>query len=252
MTDGRRIRFAKIKLVGLMWWYGLEGHIRRLELSPINTWQGMKAKLQEKFMPSHYHVKDCEQRINSRPTSNIFEECMQRLDAISTRNRVVESSRLNIVRLDTRPITKLPQPKQASVEHMHHVISKSKEVVKDTISTKLMSQETGCVPNLPKVEENHISKAENVPIFEEKDLQEVANTVAEVVRVPTQESCVPCALETNKLKQPATGSESKTPLEGNKLPLKLFDIEPDNIRMNGPKSAAQDLVAFERFSVYFN
>ncbi|KAG5538987.1 hypothetical protein RHGRI_019513 [Rhododendron griersonianum] len=110
-----------------------------------------------------------------------------------------------------------------------------------------MSQETGCVPNLPKVEENQISKAENVPIFEEKDLQEVANAVAEVVRVPTQESCVPCALETNKLKQPAAGSESKTPLEGNKLPLKLFDIEPDDIRMNGPKSAAQDLVAFRDF-----
>ncbi|KAI8535597.1 hypothetical protein RHMOL_Rhmol10G0186400 [Rhododendron molle] len=59
--DDRRIRFVKIKLVGLAqrWWYGLQDHIRRIELPLINTWQAMKAKLQEKYMPSYYHVKDC-------------------------------------------------------------------------------------------------------------------------------------------------------------------------------------------------
>lgn len=34
--------------------------------------------------------------------------------------------------------------------------------------------------------------------------------------------------------------------------MKLFDIEPDDIRKNQPKFAAQDLVEFIRISCYFN
>ncbi|KAG5528451.1 hypothetical protein RHGRI_029211 [Rhododendron griersonianum] len=157
----------------------------------------MKAKLQEKYMPSHYHVKDCEQRGNSRPVSNLFEECMQRLDAINTRNRVAASSRLNIARLDTT--TKPPRPKQASVGHAHQVTPKPKGVVKDTSSTKLMSKATDYVPNPAGVEEDQISKPENAP-------------VVEVAKVATQESRVPCAFETNKPKQSAPESKNSMPL----------------------------------------
>ncbi|KAG5524180.1 hypothetical protein RHGRI_030994 [Rhododendron griersonianum] len=201
MTDDRKIRFAKMKLVGLaqMWWYGLEGRIRRLELPPINTWQAMKTKLQEKYMPSHYHVKDCEQhgRGNSRPVSNLFEECMQRLDAINTHNRVAASSRLNIARLDTT--TKPPLPKQASVGHAHQVTPNPKGVVKDTSSTKLMSKAIDYVPNPAGVEEDQISMPKNAP-------------VVEVAKVATQESRVPCAVETNKPKQSAPKSKNSMPL----------------------------------------
>ena len=44
MTDDRRVRFSKMKLVGLakIWWTGVEGDIRRMGLSPINTWEEMR------------------------------------------------------------------------------------------------------------------------------------------------------------------------------------------------------------------
>ena len=37
MVDDRRVRFAKMKIVGLaqIWWHGLEGDMRRLGLPPI-------------------------------------------------------------------------------------------------------------------------------------------------------------------------------------------------------------------------
>ncbi|KAA8545287.1 hypothetical protein F0562_020071 [Nyssa sinensis] len=41
MTDGRRLRFAKMKIVGLakVWWTGVEGDIRRLGQPPIEVTQ---------------------------------------------------------------------------------------------------------------------------------------------------------------------------------------------------------------------
>ncbi|KAG5530289.1 hypothetical protein RHGRI_025298 [Rhododendron griersonianum] len=142
-------------------------------------------------------VQVCEQHVNSRPISNVFEERMQRLDAISLRNRVMERSRLNIARRNTivEAITKPPQAKQASMEHADQVTQELKGLLKIQTLQSLL-----------------------------KDLQEVANTVAEVARVGIQESSVPCALETNKLKQPAAGSENIKPEEP--LPLLLQPYPP--------------------------
>lgn len=59
MSDERRVRFVKMKLVSLakVRWNGFEGDIRRLGQPPIATWQEMKAKLREKYMPPNYHDK---------------------------------------------------------------------------------------------------------------------------------------------------------------------------------------------------
>jgi len=48
-----------MKLVSLakVWWNGFEGDIRRLGQPPIATWQEMKAKLREKYMPPNYQDK---------------------------------------------------------------------------------------------------------------------------------------------------------------------------------------------------
>ena len=70
MMDDQKVRFAKMKLVGLakVWWTKVEAHIRRMGLPPVSPWQEMemKAKLQEKYMPTNYHDKLCEQLINLR------------------------------------------------------------------------------------------------------------------------------------------------------------------------------------------
>ena len=47
MDDDWRVRFARMKLVGLakIWWTGIEGEIRRMGLPSISTWEEMKAML---------------------------------------------------------------------------------------------------------------------------------------------------------------------------------------------------------------
>ena len=54
MVDDRQVRFANMKLVGLakVWWSGVENDIRRIGQPPIGTWQKMKVKLQEKYIPA--------------------------------------------------------------------------------------------------------------------------------------------------------------------------------------------------------
>ncbi|GFS36272.1 NAD(P)-binding Rossmann-fold superfamily protein [Actinidia rufa] len=54
MANDGRVRFAKMKLLGLekIWWMGVEGDIRRLGQPPISNWQEMKAKLREKNLMS--------------------------------------------------------------------------------------------------------------------------------------------------------------------------------------------------------
>ena len=54
MVDDRQVRFAKMKLVGLakLWWSSVESDIRRIGQPPIGTWQKMKVKLQEKYIPA--------------------------------------------------------------------------------------------------------------------------------------------------------------------------------------------------------
>ena len=66
MSDDRRVRFAKMKLVGLakIWWTSVEGDIRRMRQSQISTWQKMKARLREKYMATNYYDKLCDQLIN--------------------------------------------------------------------------------------------------------------------------------------------------------------------------------------------
>lgn len=92
MSEERRGRFAKMKLVNLakIWWNGVEGDIRRLGQPPIVTWQEMKAKLKEKYLPPNYHGKICEQLVNLKQNSMTVVEYMQKFDELKTRSQIVE------------------------------------------------------------------------------------------------------------------------------------------------------------------
>jgi hypothetical protein len=92
MADDRRVRFAKMKLVGLakIWWMGIEGDIRRLGQPPISNWQEMKARLREKYMPPNYHAKLCEELIELKQKNLSVSEYMQKFDELKTRSQVVE------------------------------------------------------------------------------------------------------------------------------------------------------------------
>ena len=54
MVDDRQVRFAKMKLVGLakVCWSSVENNVRRIGQLLIGTWQDMKVKLQEKYIPA--------------------------------------------------------------------------------------------------------------------------------------------------------------------------------------------------------
>lgn len=65
MSDERRVRFGKMKLLGLakVWWNAVEGDMRRFGQPPMANWQEIKAKLREKYMPPNYQDKICDQLV---------------------------------------------------------------------------------------------------------------------------------------------------------------------------------------------
>lgn len=56
LSFDRQVRFAKMKLKGQarIWWHSVEERLHRLKHSPINKWDKMKLKLQEKYLPLNY------------------------------------------------------------------------------------------------------------------------------------------------------------------------------------------------------
>ncbi|KAL6313102.1 hypothetical protein AAG906_018817 [Vitis piasezkii] len=100
MMDDRRVRFTKMKLVGLakVWWTGIEGNNSRMGLPPISTRQEMKAKLREKYMPINYYDKLCDQLINLRQNNMPVVEYIQKFDKLKTRSQIVEDHRQTLAR----------------------------------------------------------------------------------------------------------------------------------------------------------
>ncbi|GFZ08719.1 hypothetical protein Acr_20g0005270 [Actinidia rufa] len=147
MADDRRVRFAKMKLVGLakIWWMGVvEGDIRRLGQPPISNWQEMKAKLRGKYIPPNYHAKLCEQLIELKQNSMSVDEYMQKFDMLKTRSQVVEDPSQTLARFKTglRPDIRrelLRQPLY-SLEHAFQVALDMEEYLRYPISKKFGSQ----------------------------------------------------------------------------------------------------------------
>ncbi|KAL6134310.1 hypothetical protein ACLB2K_066542 [Fragaria x ananassa] len=98
--DERQVRFAKMKLVLLakVGWASIENDIRRLGQHPINYWQEMKAKLREKYMPSNYLDKLCDQLTAHRKGDTAVSEYMQKFDELKTRSQIVEDPRQTLAR----------------------------------------------------------------------------------------------------------------------------------------------------------
>ncbi|XP_004295495.1 PREDICTED: uncharacterized protein LOC101304264 [Fragaria vesca subsp. vesca] len=100
MDDERRVRYVKMKLVLLakVWWAGVENDIRRLGQHPISSWQEMKANLREKYMPSNYLDKLCDQLTAHRQEDMAVSEYMQKFDELKTRSQIVEDPRQTLAR----------------------------------------------------------------------------------------------------------------------------------------------------------
>lgn len=53
----------------------------------------MKAKLQQKYVPTNYYDKLCEEAINLKQNSMSIVEYMQKFDALKTQSQILEDPR---------------------------------------------------------------------------------------------------------------------------------------------------------------
>lgn len=86
------VNFAKV------WWNGVETDTRRLGRPLIATWQEMKARLREKYMPQNYEDRLCEQLVNLKQGTMTMAEYMQKFDELKTRSQIVEDPRHSLAR----------------------------------------------------------------------------------------------------------------------------------------------------------
>ncbi|RVW83819.1 Transposon Ty3-G Gag-Pol polyprotein [Vitis vinifera] len=56
MPENRKVRFVKAKLKGAarLWWHNIENQVHRTGQPPIDTWDEMKLKMKEHFLPTDY------------------------------------------------------------------------------------------------------------------------------------------------------------------------------------------------------
>jgi len=56
MSEERKFKFAKMKLIrqARLYWGNIELTTRRRNVEPITTWQGMKEKHRDKYLPISY------------------------------------------------------------------------------------------------------------------------------------------------------------------------------------------------------
>ena len=56
MPENKKVRFVKAKLKGAarLWWHNIENQAHRTSQPPIDTWDEMKLKMKEHFLPTDY------------------------------------------------------------------------------------------------------------------------------------------------------------------------------------------------------
>ena len=93
----------------------------------------MKAKLREKYMPTNYYDKLCDQLINLRKNNMFVVDYMQKFDELKIRSQIVEDSRQTLERIkaglrlkNKRPLLRQPL---YSLEHAFQVALDMEECV---------------------------------------------------------------------------------------------------------------------------
>ncbi|KAK8954863.1 hypothetical protein KSP39_PZI002830 [Platanthera zijinensis] len=84
MNDERRIRFAKMKLVGQakIFWVSVERSLERNGYYPVTRWEEMKQRLRDKYLPASYREQLLDQLYALRQGSLSVAEYMTRFDEL--------------------------------------------------------------------------------------------------------------------------------------------------------------------------
>lgn len=104
----------------------------------------MKAKLREKYMPSNYHEKLCDQLVTPKQGSMSVAAYMQRFDELKGRSQIVEDPRHTLARfksgLRTDIQRELLRQPLYSMEHAFQVTLDIEEYLSYSITKKFGSQ----------------------------------------------------------------------------------------------------------------
>ena len=93
MLENRKVRFVKEKLKGAacLWWYNIENQLHRTDQPPIDTWDEVKLKMKEHFLPTDYEQLMYTQLFSLKQDTKSVEEYTEEFHELSIRNQVQES-----------------------------------------------------------------------------------------------------------------------------------------------------------------
>ena len=92
MPENRKVCFVKAKLKGaaLLWWYNIENQLHITGQPPIDTWDEMKLKMKEHFLPTDYEQL-MYTKFSLKQDTKPIEEYTEEFHEFSIRNQVQES-----------------------------------------------------------------------------------------------------------------------------------------------------------------
>ncbi|RVW47624.1 Transposon Ty3-I Gag-Pol polyprotein [Vitis vinifera] len=93
MPENRKVRFVKAKLKGAarLWWHNIENQAHRTGQPPIDTWDEMKLKMKEHFLPTDYEQLMYTKLFSLKQGTKSVEEYTEEFHELSIRNQVRES-----------------------------------------------------------------------------------------------------------------------------------------------------------------
>jgi hypothetical protein len=100
LSPDRKVRLVKMKLKGQarMWWDRVEEYHHRLRLPPINDWEEMKLKMQEKFLPMDYEDSVFAELLALKQGSLSIDDYTHRFHELTIRSRLIETERQSLTR----------------------------------------------------------------------------------------------------------------------------------------------------------
>ncbi|RVX17088.1 Transposon Ty3-I Gag-Pol polyprotein [Vitis vinifera] len=93
MPENRKVRFVKAKLKGAtcLWWHNIENQVHRTGQPPIDTWDEMKLKMKEHFLPIIMNNLCITNLFSLKQVTKSVEEYTEEFHELSIRNQVRES-----------------------------------------------------------------------------------------------------------------------------------------------------------------
>ena len=100
MLENRKFNFVKAKLKGAarLWWYNIENQLQIMSQPPIDTWDEMKLKMKERFIPTNYEQLMYTKLFSLKQDTKSIEAYKEEFNELSIQNQVRESDAQLIAR----------------------------------------------------------------------------------------------------------------------------------------------------------